>query len=97
MRPFHRVSVPLSLALLLLALHGAPAQAATFAVGVTTDGRRTILGVSVSLSEAEVHWREFLAGLQARGLHGVRLVTSDDHAEFYQAFTNKRDPEWRGR
>ena len=50
------------------------------AVGVTTDGRRTILGVSVSLSEAEVHWREFLAGLQARGLHGVRLVTSDDHA-----------------
>src|SRR4030067_3192137 len=30
------------------------------AVGVTPDGQRTILGVSVSLSEAEVHWREFL-------------------------------------
>jgi putative transposase len=50
------------------------------AVGVTPDGHRTILGVSVSLSEAEVHWREFLASLQARGLHGVQLVTSDDHA-----------------
>lgn len=50
------------------------------AVGVTPAGQRTILGVSVSLSEAEVHWREFLAGLQARGLHGVQLVTSDDHA-----------------
>lgn len=50
------------------------------AVGITPDGQRTILGVSVSLSEAEVHWREFLAGLQARGLHGVRLITSDDHA-----------------
>ncbi len=50
------------------------------AVGVTPDGQRTILGTSVSLSEAEVHWREFLAGLQARGLHGVRLITSDDHA-----------------
>jgi transposase-like protein len=50
------------------------------AVGVAPDGHRTILGVSVSLSEAEVHWRDFLAGLQARGLHGVRLVTSDDHA-----------------
>jgi transposase-like protein len=50
------------------------------AVGVAPDGQRTILGVSVSLSEAEVHWREFLAGLQARGLHGVRLITSDDHA-----------------
>lgn len=50
------------------------------AVGITPDGQRTILGVSVSLSEAEVHWREFVAGLQARGLHGVRLITSDDHA-----------------
>ncbi len=43
------------------------------------DGKRTVLGVSVSLSEAEVHWREFLASLQKRGLHGVKLVTSDDH------------------
>ena len=50
------------------------------AVGITPDGRRTILGVSVSLSEAEVHWREFLASLQARGLHGVQLIVSDDHA-----------------
>ncbi|MGB6399458.1 MAG: IS256 family transposase [Bradyrhizobium sp.] len=50
------------------------------AVGVTSEGQRTILGLSVSLSEAEVHWREFLATLQARGLHGVQLVTSDDHA-----------------
>jgi len=49
------------------------------AVGITPDGRRTILGLSVSLSEAEVHWREFLAALQARGLHGVHLITSDDH------------------
>jgi putative transposase len=36
--------------------------------------------VSVSLSEAEVHWREHLANLQERGMHGVRLVISDDHA-----------------
>ena len=49
------------------------------AIGIASDGRRTILGLSVSLSEAEVHWREFLAGLQARGLHGVQLVVSDDH------------------
>jgi transposase-like protein len=50
------------------------------AIGIDTAGRRSILGVSVSLSEAEVHWREFLASLQARGLHGVRMVTSDAHA-----------------
>lgn len=50
------------------------------AVGIDPDGKRSILGVSVSLSEAEVHWRDFLAGLQARGLHGVQLIVSDDHA-----------------
>ena len=50
------------------------------AIGITPEGRRTVLGVSVSLSEAEVHWRDFLASLQARGLHGVKLVVSDDHA-----------------
>jgi transposase-like protein len=49
------------------------------ATGITGDGQRTVLGTSVSLSEAEVHWREFLASLQARGLHGVRLIVSDDH------------------
>jgi len=49
------------------------------AVGITPDGKRTVLGVSVSLSEAEVHWREFLASLIERGLHGVELVTSDAH------------------
>jgi len=50
------------------------------AVGITPEGQRTILGVSVALSEAEVHWRDFLASLQARGLHGVRMIVSDDHA-----------------
>jgi putative transposase len=54
--------------------------AVLLATGVRADdGKRTVLGVSVSLSEAEVHWREFLASLQERGLHGVRVVTSDDH------------------
>jgi len=49
------------------------------AVGVRADGKRSVLGVSVSLSEAEVHWREFIESLQERGMHGVRAVTSDDH------------------
>lgn len=38
------------------------------------------MGVSVSMSEAEVHWRRFLQGLVARGLRGVQLIISDDHA-----------------
>jgi transposase-like protein len=49
------------------------------AVGVDAEGKRSVLGVSVSLSEAEVHWRAFLRTLLERGLHGVRMVTSDDH------------------
>lgn len=49
------------------------------AVGVNLAGKREILGVSVSLSEHEVHWRTFLESLRERGLGGVQLVTSDDH------------------
>jgi len=54
--------------------------AVLMAFGVDAGGHRSVLGVSVSLSEAEVHWREFFASLQDRGLHGVRLLVSDDHA-----------------
>lgn len=54
--------------------------AVLLAIGITPDGKRSVLGVSVSLSEAEVHWREFLASLGERGMHGVQLITSDDHA-----------------
>jgi transposase-like protein len=50
------------------------------ACGVDRQGRRQILGVSVSLSESEVHWRSFLQRLVARGLRGVQLIISDDHA-----------------
>jgi transposase-like protein len=50
------------------------------ALGVDRAGKREILGVSVSLSEHEVHWRAFLESLRERGLGGVRLITSDDHA-----------------
>lgn len=49
-------------------------------VGVTPQGKREILGVSVSLSEHEVHWRGFLESLKKRGLGGIQLITSDDHA-----------------
>lgn len=50
------------------------------AVGINPQGKREILGVSVSLSEHEVHWRVFLESLKKRGLGGVQLISSDDHA-----------------
>lgn len=49
------------------------------AYGVQEDGHRRVLGVSVGLSEAEVHWRTFLESLANRGLHGLKMISSDDH------------------
>lgn len=54
--------------------------AVLWAVGIDEHGQRHVLGVSVELSEAEVHWRHFLQSLTARGLHGIKMITSDDHA-----------------
>lgn len=53
--------------------------AVLIACGVDADGRRDILGCSVSLSEAEVHWRSFLSVLKDRGLYGLELIVSDAH------------------
>lgn len=50
------------------------------AVGINEDGIREVLGISCSLSESEVHWREFLEGLTRRGMCGLQLIVSDDHA-----------------
>lgn len=50
------------------------------ASGIKSDGKRTISGVSLSLSEAQEHWKAFLESLVARGLHSVQLVISDVHA-----------------
>ena len=55
------------------------------AIGVDETGQRSILGVSVSRSEAEVHWRDFLDSLRKRGLHGLKMIVSDDHAGLRQA------------
>ncbi len=54
--------------------------AVLIATGVAPTGKRQILGVSVALSEHEVHWRMFLQSLVARGLSGVQLVISDSHS-----------------
>jgi putative transposase len=53
--------------------------AVLIACGVDADGHRDVLGCSVSLSEAEVHWRAFLSELKDRGLCGVELIVSDAH------------------
>lgn len=54
--------------------------AVLLATGITPEGERQVLGVSVSLSEHETHWKAFLQGLKDRGMRGVKLVVSDDHS-----------------
>ena len=49
------------------------------ATGVNADGHREVLGLRVATSETGAAWNEFFADLVARGLAGVRLVTSDAH------------------
>ena len=62
-------------------MNGSAVDAAVLqAVGINAEGRREVVGMSVSTSEAEVHWRTFFTSLLNRGLHGVRLIVSDDHA-----------------
>ena len=53
--------------------------AVLLATGISPQGERQVLGVSVSLSEHETHWKAFLRSLKDRGLNGIQLVISDDH------------------
>jgi transposase-like protein len=55
-------------------------MAVVVATGVTANGGREILGVDVGDSEDEVFWRGFLRTLRERGLNGVQLIISDQHA-----------------
>ncbi|MEQ7847274.1 MULTISPECIES: IS256 family transposase [Nocardioides] len=55
------------------------------ATGVNGDGHREVLGMRVATSETGAAWNEFFADLTARGLAGVRLVTSDAHAGLVEA------------
>lgn len=55
------------------------------ATGVNHDGHREVLGMQVATGETRVAWNTFFADLVARGLTGVRLVTSDAHAGLVEA------------
>jgi putative transposase len=55
-------------------------MAVVVATGIAADGGREVLGLDVGDSEDEVFWRAFLTDLKKRGLGGVQLVISDQHA-----------------
>jgi putative transposase len=54
-------------------------QGVLIVAGVRDDGRREIVAVEVADTESEATYQELFRRLKVRGLHGVRLVTSDDH------------------
>lgn len=53
--------------------------AVLLAKAILPDGTRAVIGISASLSEAEIHWRSFIESLLARGMHGVKMIVSDSH------------------
>ena len=75
--------------------HHIVAVAVIVAVGVNSDGRREVLGMTVSHSEAEPFWAEFLRSLTRRGLRGVKLVISDAHEGLKLAITKVLSATWQ--
>ncbi len=54
-------------------------QAIFIGIGINPDGYRQVLGVELAGRESQSSWRDFLASLRDRGLHGVEFVVSDAH------------------
>ena len=75
--------------------HHIVSVAVIVAVGVNTDGRREVLGMTVGHSEAEPFWVEFLRSLTRRGLRGVKLVVSDAHDGLKAAITKVLSATWQ--
>ena len=55
-------------------------QAVMVAIGIDWEGRRCILAVELANRESATSWKDFILALKQRGLSGVELVVSDDHA-----------------
>ena len=75
--------------------HHIVSVAVIVAVGVNTDGRREVLGMTIGHSEAEPFWVEFLRNLARRGLRGVKLVVSDAHEGLKAAITKVLSATWQ--
>jgi putative transposase len=75
--------------------HHIVSVAVIVAVGVNTDGRREVLGMTTGHSEAEPFWMDFLRSLTRRGLRGVKLVVSDAHDGLKAAISKILSATWQ--
>jgi putative transposase len=60
-------------------------RAVLIAIGIDWEGRRNVLAVELANRESASSWKEFLTVLRDRGLHGVQVAISDDHAGLRRA------------
>ncbi len=60
-------------------------RAVLVVIGIDWEGRRQILAVEIANRESTTSWRDLLLSLKQRGLSGVRLAISDDHAGLKRA------------
>lgn len=55
------------------------AKALMVAMGLTVDGTKEIIGFDLADAETERTWGDFARSLKARGLDGMRMLTTDAH------------------
>jgi putative transposase len=70
-------------------------KALVVAYAVHETGRREVIGLDLGEVESEAFWTEFLRGLRARGLQGLRLVISDHHEGLKAAIARVLDAPWQ--
>jgi putative transposase len=69
-------------------------RAILVALGIDWEGRRQVLAVEYAQRESQSSWKDFLLGLKKRGLTGVRLAVSDDHAGLKAAIKEVLPEAW---
>ena len=71
-------------------------KALMIAYATNSEGHREIIGFGVYRNESKETWNDFLKGLKARGLIGVRMITSDAHEGIIDAISKQfPDVPWQ--
>jgi putative transposase len=70
-------------------------KALVVAYAVADSGNREVIGLDIGEVESEAFWTQFLRGLRARGLRGLRLVISDHHEGLKNAIARVLDAPWQ--
>ncbi|MER3426134.1 MAG: IS256 family transposase, partial [Thermoleophilia bacterium] len=72
-------------------------KALVIAYSVHDSGRREVIGLDIGEIETEAFWVDFLRSLRERGLAGVRLCVSDQHAGLRTAIARVLACPWQRR